>query len=132
MAIIDEIKKFDTGLTKEELALAFRRALTDYTDEDIDNLINPLKKVIFEHGTRIPTSSDLNDLTETGAYFATYSDISSLTHCPAIGGFRLDVIDCGNENLTQKIIETTTPVVYIRNSDGENWTSWYKFEGTEV
>lgn len=132
MAIIDEIKKYDTGLTKEQIAEAFLRALNDYSDDDIDLMLRRFEKVIFEHGERIETGTDLNELTETGAYFAPYADVITYANCPTTSAFRLDMIQTGQSTFLQKIIEADHPIFYARSYISGTFTAWKKFEGTEV
>lgn len=98
----------------------------------------------------IPANADLDDYIDTGFYCpGSASDAASITHKPeeVTQRFNLTVTNIGakfggkanqtyaNNVVIQKIdfVMNGTPCLYMRyHSYNANWTSWYKFTGTEL
>ena len=103
--------------------------------EEIDDVRSQISSLSdsftnFRH-TVITSNSDLNDLTIPGFYSASSSAIAtSLSNCPyTSAGFSMIVMPRGGLN-TQVIMTART--LYTRILAGAGWSTWYKFEGTQV
>ena len=80
--------------------------------------------------TKIPANSDLNNYTTVGDYYtATDADASSLSNCPSSISFYMQVRTAGARYL--QIIYTYN-AIYTRRRTTSNWSSWYKYTGTQV
>ena len=84
--------------------------------------------------TGLPTGTDLNDIVNTGVYYAGNSSVAqTLVNCPTTTGFRLFVIPTNNSNHTPSrfaqiiICNGTTPTILIRDYTG-SFTDWYVFK----
>lgn len=153
------VEAFNTNLTETQLNNAFDRALSDYTDAQIDTLL-AAKQDVLTFDTE-PTSMSTNPVTSGGVFSALWSltDIESgtdldtltdlgiyrcrtgtitdtLSHCPIAGGsgFRLVV---NRTSHTTKFYQLLMPAsvtdanIYLRKYDG-SWGSWFRFAGQEV
>lgn len=109
-------KTYNTGLTQAELTEAFTRARNDYTDAEVETLVDTrissavadvtesLTAALAEKADKspvsIPSGADLNDYTTVGTYVSPSSAITnSLTNKPSgIGGngFSLEVLRYAN------------------------------------
>lgn len=96
---------------------------------------------IYGLGTSISSGTDLNTLTQVGVYYCSTAGIaSSLTNCPSVYPFRLEV--CTTNGLTrylQTLIDAVPSgslagslTVYRRVYTASGWGAWRKFEGVVV
>lgn len=86
---------------------------------------------------RVPTGSDLDTFTTTGAYLCLSSSVgATLINCPASAGFRLEVkaLAAGVDRVVQTIYPNINSDVlfYTRRLLSTGWTSWYAVTGTEA
>lgn len=104
---------------------------TDWVGITYSDEFNKLKGQAFltEEGTEIVSSTDLNDLTTVGSYFAGSGVLSSLVHKPtnSIGSFRMFVLKTSamNGNRTQLLIDTANGTIYFRTYTS-SWSDWNK------
>lgn len=152
MSAIDQINTYNTQLTKEQLQTAFSRALNDYTDTEIDQMLDAkvdaeegmglsqnsytngeketlsnLNNDIYDSGERIEAMDDLNDY-QTAGSFCAYSSLT-LINSPTVSPFRMEIVKVVG-GLYQKIFPLPfAGTIYIRSFDGTNWGSWYELTG---
>lgn len=95
-------------------------------------------KDVYGAGTAI-ANIDLNSLQTIGLYRCTsYNNAGTLTNCPTHYAFQMEVTYIGSQNWReQRIYEsfvsaTTPPSVYRRFYQNNTWSSWYKYQGTEI
>lgn len=162
MSVIDQIQVYNTQLTKEQVGEAFSRALNDYTNTDIDNMIADIsaqkvdkvedkglsendytdadlkivEKVrtdLLGNGSEIEDGEDLNDIRNTGSYYSVVSTASTLHNSPIAGAFRLEVIMLTTRSVMQKLYPADfSGTVYMRSYNVSVWGDWYEFAGTQV
>ena len=86
----------------------------------------------------IPNNSNLNNLAVGNWCSNATAQTSTLTNVPSgvTGGFNLECryLTWNNEaRLYQKLIPNIdTATIYYRTKSGDNWGSWYVFNGTQV
>jgi hypothetical protein len=78
---------YNTGLTEEQVAEAFRRALTDMTDAEIMNLLNAkadkaASLSLTAPTTKIQTDDDLDTYINVGQWTSVGATLSSLSNVP--------------------------------------------------
>lgn len=90
---------------------------------------------IFGLGVSIPSNSDLNNYRTGGIFYVVNNAVAStISNIPVDGsGFKLIVrILTSPTYCRQEFYKSTQPnTLYVRYYTG-SWSSWYKFEGTEV
>lgn len=91
----------------------------------------------YGDGTLIETNSNLNTYTTPGLYYATIAVATTVTNTPYTEtGFRLVVEK--NTPSSAAVFQTLYPTsrlhleFFRRVYEGGSWSSWYKFEGTQV
>lgn len=91
----------------------------------------------YGDATAIPANSDLNNYTTPGIYYALVANASSIANTPYTStGLRLVVEK--NTLSGAAVFQTLYPTsrshleFYRRIYEGGSWSSWYKFEGTQV
>ena len=152
------VEAFNTNLTETQLNNAFDRALSDYTDAQIDVLLAAKQDVLtFDTAPTasstnpvtsggiysaliglksIENGTDLDTLTAPGQYRTSSADATAtLTHCPVSDqAIRLEVTYSSHVN---RFIQR----LYPANSDDgsfyvrkylNGWGSWFRFAGQEV
>lgn len=90
---------------------------------------------VYGAGTKIGANTNFNDLKTHGLYYSTSTqDIASFTNCPVSTKFTLSV-KFGSQSVFQEIQPMSKAEImyrYVRMLTEGTWSSWYKFEGTEV
>lgn len=90
---------------------------------------------VYGAGTKIGANTNFNDLKTHGLYYSTSTqDIASFTNCPVSAQFTLSV-KFGSQSVFQEIQPMSKAEImyrYVRMFTNGIWSSWYKFEGTEV
>ncbi len=90
---------------------------------------------VFGSGTKIEANTNFNDIKTHGLYYSTSTqDIGSFTNCPVSAQFTLSV-KFGSQAVFQEIQPMSKAEImyrYVRMFTNGTWSSWYKFEGTEV
>ena len=90
---------------------------------------------VYGAGTKIDANTNFNDLKTHGLYYSTSTqDIASFTNCPVSAQFTLSV-KFGSQAVFQEIQPMSKAEImyrYVRMLTNGTWSSWYKFEGTEV
>lgn len=98
--------------------------------------VNAQMSTIYGLGTEIPSGSDLNNYTTPGSYYVQTLDISAtLINSPATTAtFRLEVKYTINTSRCIQMIylNNTSGAFFMRAYYANKWSSWYKFQGTEV
>lgn len=91
----------------------------------------------YGDATAISANSNLNDYSTPGLYFAIVASVSTIANTPYNAtGFRLVVEK--NTLSGAAVFQTLYPTsrtyleFYRRVYEGGSWSSWYKFEGTQV
>lgn len=93
---------------------------------------------VYGTGTAITTGADLDSLETPGVYQCETDIIaSSLSNCPTLEAFRLEVKTLNTAtNLAQTIytyeLTNNYPVMYQRIKTATGWHSWMLFSGTAV
>lgn len=89
---------------------------------------------IFGTSNQINSGDNLDDYITPGAYVSSTNSISqSLTNCPVMVAFRLEILQVANiDRFCQFIYPNGEGTFYIRNRLSGRWSVWYKFEGTAV
>ena len=83
----------------------------------------------------IQNNTDLNNVTANGWYRCTGStSAATLSHCPTGAAFIMYVGPKSTGIYEQLIlgVSSNAPVMFLRHKTTSAWSSWYKFEGTEV
>lgn len=150
---------YNTGLTEEQIAEVFRRALEDMTDTEIMNLLSgKVDKAEgyslmsdAEHSTlaevygttsadvpdtiKIHENDDLNSYETPGVFKCTSSSIAAtLSNCPTNQSFRLEVVAILAYDRAYQICypNQQTAVVYIRSRTSGGWNSWQTISDTSA
>lgn len=85
---------------------------------------------MLQGATLIPANSDLNNYTNTGTYYATSANASTLSNCPVTAGFKL----CVSRSLNSSTYLRQTLTVYnsiplwdrLSYDGGSTWNSWWR------
>lgn len=112
------------------------------TNKELYEMIQMLQNgeilnIVYGIGKEIPNNSDLDDYKTPGTFYVLNSTNATTIANKPIGGsgFRLIVsFTSATNRQRQEFYKPNNPdIIYIRNigTDG-NWSSWYRFEGTEV
>jgi hypothetical protein len=111
---------YNTGLTEEQVAEAFRRALTDMTDAEIMNLLNAkadkaASLSLTAPTTKIQTDDDLDTYINVGQWTSVGATLSSLSNVPDDqNDFELIVMHTIAEFIGLQVCIYVTGDIYIR------------------
>lgn len=91
----------------------------------------------YGDATLIPANSDLNNYITPGLYYAIVANVPTMANTPYTStGLRLVVEK--NTLSARAVFQTLYPTsrthleFYRRVYEGDSWSSWYKFEGTQI
>lgn len=101
-----------------------------WTAEDIAEIKEYIDDAVtdtFGKGVSIPSSSDLNNYTAIGKYYASSNSLAaSLVNCPTTQNFMMYVFYRTSGTPSQMIIDLTGKL-YIRSKSSSAWRSWVTY-----